>query len=356
LESELAKAQQSKKDGTKNNDETAISSSSEKNSDNNCPSPTTMEKGDNDNDNDDELVVTTIQTNGDNDPDSEFVNVQTRLEQTIDQLKENIETATEEATKGSLIGEFLQLTSHQLTQHGLIQLHQLKDDSHNVWVFFRNNHFGTLVKHDDGHMYLLVTDLGYASVPEIVWEKLDVIDGNTQHFTQDFTPSKVMGHLEGGRMPEDLQSYLDSHPNPEEATDYLLALSLATSSNPTRKDQSGADSCIDNNDDDSMLAAATNASLEEYRGGTIAQLDNGIPTSGTSQDLEETALLQETYSRMAKKHNEAASEALAKQLQETMNSEDASLSLAQKLQNEEYQRQPASHQRKKEESSACVIS
>lgn len=251
---------------------------------------------------------------------------------TIDEIKQTIQTASEQATRGSLINEFLQSTSHQLTQYGLEQLYQLNDDDEDkLWVFFRNNHFGTLAKHSDGHLYLLVTDLGYASVPEIVWEKLDVIDGNTQYFTQEFTPSRVMGHLEGGRMPEKLETYLESHPNPREATDYLLALAMN-----------------DDNQDD-LMAAAQKASLEE-QGGTIAIMDDNTPSS---------ALLQETYARMARQHNEAASEALAKQLQQTMNGgEDASLSLAQRLQDEEYQREaqrpnPSSRQAN---DSACIIS
>mmetsp|Transcript_8195 Transcript_8195/g.11912 ORF Transcript_8195/g.11912 Transcript_8195/m.11912 type:complete len:468 (+) Transcript_8195:140-1543(+) len=251
-------------------------------------------------------------------------------QQTIDQLKQTIQSTSEQATKGSLINEFLLSTSHQLTQYGLEQLYQLDEEDDKLWVFFRNNHFGTLAKHSDEHLYLLVTDLGYSSVPEIVWEKLDVIDGNTQYFTQEFTPSRVMGHLEGGRMPENLETYLESHPNPREATDYLLALAM------------------NDGKQDDLIAAATKASLED-QGGTIAAID----------DVPSPALLQETYARMARQHNDAASEALAKQLQQTMNSdEDASLLLAQRMQNEEYQREtrrgtPSSQQA---QTSSCVIS
>jgi len=173
----------------------------------------------------DELVVTTVKLNKEGgNSTTEFENIETRLEQSINEMKEECQKISEEVTRGSLIDGFLQSTSHQLTQYGLVELLH-SDTSSFPKVFFRNNHFGTLACHD-GVLYLLVTDLGYGTVPEIVWEKLDNIDGNTQYVTQDFTTSKVMGHLAGGRMPDSLQSYLDAHPNPIEATDFLLALSL----------------------------------------------------------------------------------------------------------------------------------
>lgn len=61
---------------------------------------------------------------------------------------------------------------------GLDQLHQtLHDDE--LCVFFRNNHYATLTKHKQ-QLYLLVTDLGNANQTEIVSEKLDVVDGDTE--------------------------------------------------------------------------------------------------------------------------------------------------------------------------------
>jgi hypothetical protein len=40
-------------------------------------------------------------------------------------------------------------------------------------VFFRNNHFSVLHKHN-GSLFLLVTDVGYQDTP-VVWEKLDQV-------------------------------------------------------------------------------------------------------------------------------------------------------------------------------------
>ncbi len=58
-----------------------------------------------------------------------------------------------------VIRAFLDNTSSQLTEHGLVSLHAgLKPNQ--LAVLFRNNHFNTLFKYEDA-LYILVTDLGY---------------------------------------------------------------------------------------------------------------------------------------------------------------------------------------------------
>uniref|UniRef100_A0A7S1UWV6 MINDY deubiquitinase domain-containing protein n=1 Tax=Grammatophora oceanica TaxID=210454 RepID=A0A7S1UWV6_9STRA len=116
-----------------------------------------------------------------------------KIQQEIVDLKKKISDLSETATNGSLVNSFLQGTAHQLTQFGLQELYSyVKDDT--MCVFFRNNHFSTLTKHE-GVLYNLVTDLGYASVPQVVWEKLDVIDGDTEFMDSSFkkpSPQKAM--------------------------------------------------------------------------------------------------------------------------------------------------------------------
>jgi len=290
--------------------------------------------------NNDELVVTTIQINS----KTEIENIETRLEQTINKLKEECQTLSEEATRGALVDEFLRSTSHQLTQFGLGELLNSSDFPK---VFFRNNHFGTITC-QDGVLYLLVTDLGYGSVPEIVWEKLDNIDGNTQYVTHDFSTSKVMGHLAGGRMPDSLQSYLDAHPNPIEAMDFLLALSLENST-------TNGTNTIPEDDEAAQLAAATEASLKEYnKGATVAVIGETLDTCYYIADIAahpQAAALKEAYNIMARRHNDAASLALVEQLEQKQ--VDPSLSLAKRLQEEEYRRQAP---RPAPAESSCVIS
>ena len=58
-----------------------------------------------------------------------------------------------------VIQAFLDNTSSQLTEHGLVSLHAgLKPNQ--LAVLFRNNHFNTVFKYEDA-LYILVTDLGY---------------------------------------------------------------------------------------------------------------------------------------------------------------------------------------------------
>lgn len=62
-----------------------------------------------------------------------------------------------------------------------------------VAILFRNDHFSTLYKHPDSHtLFTLVTDAGYASHAEIVWESLvDVNGSKAEMFSGDFRP---VGH------------------------------------------------------------------------------------------------------------------------------------------------------------------
>jgi hypothetical protein len=103
---------------------------------------------------------------------------------------ENSNVLLTKANEGSIIHQYLENSSHQLTQYGLTVLHEYMKDGQ-MAVFFRNNHFNSLTKYD-GQLYLLVTDIGYASVGNIVWEKLDVIDGDTEYVGQEFKPPPAM--------------------------------------------------------------------------------------------------------------------------------------------------------------------
>lgn len=77
--------------------------------------------------------------------------------------------------EGKIIESFLSSTASQLTHIGLTALHQHINEEQFA-VFFRNNHFSTMFRHQ-GHLYLLVTDLGYQHETSVIWERLDGIDG-----------------------------------------------------------------------------------------------------------------------------------------------------------------------------------
>ncbi|OXB72320.1 UNVERIFIED_CONTAM: hypothetical protein H355_015619 [Colinus virginianus] len=108
--------------------------------------------------------------------------------------------------------KFLESTASQLTYHGLCELTAaVKEDE--LSVFFRNNHFSTMIKHK-GHLYLLVTDQGFLQEERVVWESLHNVDGDSCFCDTQFHLSHALG--KEAAAPE--QSQLDQ--------DYMMALSL----------------------------------------------------------------------------------------------------------------------------------
>ncbi|CAI9093901.1 OLC1v1029503C3 [Oldenlandia corymbosa var. corymbosa] len=92
-------------------------------------------------------------------------------------------------TQGELIRNFLKCNASQLTIYGLFCLQEgLKERE--LCVFFRNNHFNTMFKFE-GELYILATDLGYLNQPELVWEKLNEVNGDTVFMTGNFKEFKV---------------------------------------------------------------------------------------------------------------------------------------------------------------------
>lgn len=91
--------------------------------------------------------------------------------------------------QGELIRNFLKSSASQLTIYGLFCLQEgLKERE--LCVFFRNNHFNTMFKFD-GELYLLATDQGYINQPDLVWEKLNEVNGDTLFMTGNFKEFKV---------------------------------------------------------------------------------------------------------------------------------------------------------------------
>lgn len=178
----------------------------------------------------------------------------------LDDLRGNLATIIEKARIGRKINQFLNETGHQLTYYGLKKLcDHLKEEE--LCVFFRNNHFSTLGK-KNSKLYLLVTDLGYASVEEVVWEKLDNIKGDTDYvdcFFQkpqprsDNAPTRILD-------PEQMLAQKGQH-----ELDYQLAMRL----------QSGKkiDDVTLNNEEAALVAAATERSLNEWNGSTQEKLE-----------------------------------------------------------------------------------
>jgi len=187
-------------------------------------------------------------------------------------------------TASSLVTTFLTSTSNQLTIHGLSVLnHYVRENS--IYVFFRNNHFATLTK-ESGVLYLLVTDLGYAGVNEVVWEKLDDVTGDTEYTDDLFEASK---------------------PRDQSEVDYQLALQLS-------QDGVGA---VGGSVEEREVASAIEASILENEEGMCN--DVAAATAGNDDDDAAFKLVKndEEVQRLAKKvrDDDRASEKLAQRLQ-----------------------------------------
>lgn len=193
------------------------------------------------------------------------------IEQETESLVQKKKNAEEAATRGHVVQSFLTETGHQLTMYGLEQLRKHLHEG-DLSVFFRNNHFSTMMKHD-GQLFLLVTDLGYANVDEVVWERLDAIDGNTDYFSSNFMKPNPMAH----------DDYIVSVENsatltPEQMLarrgetdmDYHLAMQLSKNNNGDVRTNSAA------HEDAMVMAAVTEISLSQDCNSTV---NGGIPVN-----------------------------------------------------------------------------
>ncbi|KAL4727236.1 hypothetical protein ACLX1H_006137 [Fusarium chlamydosporum] len=96
-----------------------------------------------------------------------------------------------------IIKEFLENSATQLTPYGIEVIGKAITPG-NFAILFRNDHFSTLYCHPQSKQLItLVTDAGFKSHDEIVWETLsDVNGGNTEYLSGDF---RVVGS--GGAAP-----------------------------------------------------------------------------------------------------------------------------------------------------------
>ncbi|KAM6112521.1 ubiquitin carboxyl-terminal hydrolase MINDY-1 [Phoenicopterus ruber ruber] len=122
-------------------------------------------------------------------------------------------------SEGLVAEQFLESTASQLTYHGLCELTAAVREGE-LSVFFRNNHFSTMIKHK-GHLYLLVTDQGFLQEERVVWESLHNVDGDSCFCDTEFHLSHAPGKEGATAAPPDhrlQQRQVDQ--------DYMIALSL----------------------------------------------------------------------------------------------------------------------------------
>mmetsp|Transcript_7422 Transcript_7422/g.8170 ORF Transcript_7422/g.8170 Transcript_7422/m.8170 type:complete len:428 (+) Transcript_7422:135-1418(+) len=154
-----------------------------------------------------------------------------KLEHKSQDSDSNYDELSNKAIRGTVVRNFLDRSAHQLTYYGLTTLHEYVKEGDMV-IFFRNNHYNTLTKYKET-LYLLVTDLGYASVQSVIWEKLDVIDGDTEYVTGEFQVPPLIKHHDG----DSVQSQADHQ--------FALQLSQETSPTTNVTNLQREDSCIE---------------------------------------------------------------------------------------------------------------
>jgi len=315
----------------------------------------------------------------------------------IEELRERHREKSSAAHEGHVVNSFLTSTSTQLTYHGLAELHNHLPN-HSLCVFFRNNHFATLTKEDDA-LFLLVTDLGYANVPEVVWEKLDAIDGATTLFDEYFAvpePRASMGATAGPT----LSSEESAGQGGQVDADHQLALQLSKHANGGAMGSSPATNAKGSREEQEgrLVAAATEASIQDwhkakskeqggvYAEGVVAVGVPSVPPAGTiaeipgnSQSGGREGIANGNISSSTQREQSSATdkisfvpsdEQIARALQEKLNSDHESEALARRLQAEEdaaarerraeQQQQQQQHQQRRqggvEDKSNCVIS
>ena len=292
-----------------------------------------------------------------------------KITQEITDIGLKIEHASLQSSRADVANAFLTSTSHQLTYHGLERLHaHIGEDA--LRVFFRNNHFGTITKHN-GILYLLVTDLGYANTPEIVWEKLDSIDGNTEYVNEYFEKPSPREELAPAAGPTIDPALLLAQRSQAE-NDYQLALAMSrgeandpsSSSYPQQHQQQQQQGSTNADEEEGkLIEAAKELSLRTYHGetdATVAVVDaaNSNHTPMTSQ-LDSDHQMALAFQRQEEQLNHE-SEQLARQLQ-ALDQQEAEMRRQQQHQqrrnNTNRRRQPNSNSRPVEETKAgCIIS
>jgi len=123
-----------------------------------------------------------------------------KLAEAEEEFEEMERTHSELIRDGALIDDFLAETSTQLTYFGLAELHREIKEGQGV-VFFRNNHYSVLHKYR-GQLYNLVTDVGYCREVDIVWERLDEVEGDSDFYSGQFNKFVPHAQRPAQRPPE----------------------------------------------------------------------------------------------------------------------------------------------------------
>ncbi|KAL8064317.1 hypothetical protein ABFX02_01G081900 [Erythranthe guttata] len=128
-----------------------------------------------------------------------------------------------EGDRRELIKNFI--NGSQLTVYGLSCL-QDEVTEREICVLFRNNHFNTMFKYE-GELYILATDQGFIDLPDLVWEKLNEVNGDTVYMTCDFKEFKMDGFIDSSWDEENAMEFPSTIGSSEESSSFFFDSQLA---------------------------------------------------------------------------------------------------------------------------------
>ena len=127
----------------------------------------------------------------------------------------------EEHPKHAFVREWFESSASQMTVYGLVQVAGEIGELE-LGVFFVNNHF-LVITNVGGVLYSLVTDAGYAKCGnDVVWERLNGTDGDSQFFNgefQEYKPEPKQAEPKGKKRSKKREMT-------QEEKDYAFALAL----------------------------------------------------------------------------------------------------------------------------------
>ncbi|XP_035649081.1 ubiquitin carboxyl-terminal hydrolase MINDY-1-like [Oncorhynchus keta] len=190
-------------------------------------------------------------------------------------------------SEGLVAEQFLESTATQLSYHGLCELNTTVKEGE-LSVFFRNNHFSTMIKHK-GHLYLLVTDQGFLQEGGLVWESLHNVEGDGNFCDSDFRLCHPPQRSVPVTQPEDLTPQQQQRQIDQ---DYLVAMSL-------QQQQGVAPGPL------SDLDLARQLQEEEYQQQQQQQQQQGGPSQAPAQQVRGQAAAQPGGSRRREKKDDS---------------------------------------------------
>lgn len=159
-----------------------------------------------------------------------------------------------------VIKNFLLSSATQLTPWGLEIITKAVTPGH-VFILFRNDHFSTLYRHPQTlKLFSLVTDAGYYTHDEVVWESLvDVRGERTEFFSGDFRPVGGPQH----QQPSGSNSGLGSSSNAREGEWQTVHSRRSQNNHRSSEGDSGSSLAPKHEQEDRDLALALQLQEEE---------------------------------------------------------------------------------------------